>query len=73
MRHDGMGAGVARLYARRREALDQYVPAWGTFGQDGQAGGQDASTANLLKNKAGQADRTDRAPKTLQENACVRE
>ena len=36
MRADGMGRGVARLYAKRREALDQYVPMWLLPGQDGQ-------------------------------------
>ena len=59
MRADGMGHGVARIYAKRREALDQYVPIWVLPGQDGPASGQDASFAKLLKNKAGQ-DRQDK-------------
>ena len=57
MRADGMGRVVARLYARRREALDQYTPFWPT-GQhaDGaeQDAGQDAASAKHLINKPGQ-------------------
>jgi hypothetical protein len=61
MRADGMGRGVARLYAKRREALDQYVPLWvmpgqggQASGQGGQASGQGTDADKSLKNKAGQ-------------------
>jgi hypothetical protein len=40
MRADGMGRGVARLYAKRREALDQYVPIWAMPGQGKAPSGQ---------------------------------
>ena len=53
MRRDGMGRGVARLYAKRREALDQYVPMWLMPGQDGPDAGQDDFAGNPLKNKPG--------------------
>jgi hypothetical protein len=57
MRADGMGRVVARLYARRREALEQYTPYWPAgqdVGQDGRDVGQDGISPNSLKIKAGQ-------------------
>ena len=62
---DGMGRGVARLYAKRREALDQYVPMWVLPGQDGPASGQDGSSSKSLKNKAGQDGQDGRVTKTV--------
>jgi hypothetical protein len=52
-----MGRLVAKLYTRRREAIERNVPFWPSgeaAGQDGRAGGQDALAAKLLKTAAGQ-------------------
>ena len=59
-----MGRGVARLYAKRREALDQYVPMWVLPGQGGQAAGQGATSDKSLKNKAGQGGQGKQGTKT---------
>jgi hypothetical protein len=63
MRPDGLGRGVARLYAKRREALDRCVPTW-LLGQDGPASGRDASAANPLKSGAGQDGQDEQDTKT---------
>src|SRR4051794_39753651 len=61
IRADGMGRGVARLYAKRREAMDQYVPQWlgpgqgrEAPGQGGQPSGQGGFSSKPLQTKAGQ-------------------
>ena len=69
MRADGMGRGVAKLHAKRREALDQYVPMWVLPGQGRQPAGQGTSSDNSLKNKAGQGGQGKQGTKTvLEEN-----
>jgi hypothetical protein len=67
MRSDGMGRLVARLYARRREAVDRHVPFWPgqspgqgpgqgrqAPGQGRQGSGQGGLSSNPLINKPGQ-------------------
>ena len=60
-----MGRGVARLYAKRREALDQYVPMW-VLAWTGQASTLDRThmSGNPLKSKAGQDGQDKRGTKT---------
>jgi hypothetical protein len=57
MRSDGMRRHAARLYARRRQAIEQYVPFWlaaEAAGQDGVSPGQDGFSAKPLKTNDGQ-------------------
>ena len=56
MRNDGRGRVVARLYARRRAAIEQYVPFWPSVETPGHSGhnpGHSPEAINPLKNKNG--------------------